>query len=115
MPEHVRITCNRREFLCDACCGFGGLAFAQMLMREDARAATLNPLASKAPDMPDKARAKSVIFLMMAGGPSQMDLYDYKPKMGDFYDKDLPDSVRMGQRLTTMTSGQARAMTTSRA
>ena len=37
-----------------------------------------------------------------------MDLYDYKPKMGEWYDKDLPDSIRMGQRLTTMTSGQAR-------
>jgi hypothetical protein len=44
----------------------------------------------------------------MVGGPSQMDLYDYKPKMGEFYDKDLPESVRMGQRLTTMTSGQPR-------
>ena len=40
----------------------------------------------------------------MVGGPSQMDLYDYKPKMDEWYDKDLPDSVRMGQRLTTMTS-----------
>src|ERR671936_211242 len=39
---------------------------------------------------------------------SQMALYDYKPVMGEWYDKDLPDSVRMGQRLTTMTSGQAR-------
>jgi hypothetical protein len=37
-----------------------------------------------------------------------MDLYDYKPKMGEWFDKDLPDTVRMGQRLTTMTSGQAR-------
>src|SRR4051812_2755264 len=55
-----------------------------------------------------KARAKHVIYLHMVGGPAQMDLYDYKPKMGEFYDKDLPDSVRMGQRLTTMTSGQAR-------
>ncbi len=44
----------------------------------------------------------------MVGGPSQMDLYDYKPKMNDYYDKDLPDSIRNGQRLTTMTSGQAR-------
>ena len=44
----------------------------------------------------------------MVGGPPQMDLFDYKPKMGEWYDKDLPDSVRMGQRLTTMTSGQAR-------
>ena len=49
-------------------------------------------------------KAKHVIYLHMVGGPSQMDLYDYKPKMDEWYDKDLPDSVRMGQRLTTMTS-----------
>src|SRR5207244_6248711 len=54
------------------------------------------------------SRAKHVIYLHMVGGPPQMDLYDYKPKMQEFYDKDLPDSVRNGQRLTTMTSGQAR-------
>jgi Protein of unknown function (DUF1501) len=53
-------------------------------------------------------KAKNVIYLHMVGGPPQMDLYDYKPKMGEYFDKDLPDSVRMGQRLTTMTSGQAR-------
>jgi len=44
----------------------------------------------------------------MVGGPAQMDLFDYKPVMNAWYDKDLPDSIRMGQRLTTMTSGQAR-------
>ena len=44
----------------------------------------------------------------MNGGPSQMDLFDYKPEMGAMFDKDLPESIRMGQRLTTMTSGQAR-------
>jgi hypothetical protein len=54
------------------------------------------------------ATAKHVIYLHMVGGPSQMDLYDYKPRMDELYDTDLPDSVRMGQRLTTMTSGQAR-------
>jgi hypothetical protein len=54
------------------------------------------------------AKAKHVIYLHMVGGPSQMDLYDYKPVMKDWFDKDLPESVRMGQRLTTMTSGQAR-------
>jgi hypothetical protein len=54
------------------------------------------------------ARTKNIIYLHMVGGPAQMDLYDYKPKMADYFDKDLPDSVRMGQRLTTMTSGQAR-------
>jgi hypothetical protein len=53
-------------------------------------------------------KAKHVIYLHMVGGPPQMDIYDYKPVMNEWYDKDLPDSVRMGQRLTTMTSGQAR-------
>ena len=53
-------------------------------------------------------KAKQVIYLHMVGGPSQMDLFDYKPVMNDWYDKDLPESIRMGQRLTTMTSGQAR-------
>ena len=53
-------------------------------------------------------KAKNIIYLHMVGGPSQMDLYDYKPKMREWYDKDLPDSIRRGQRLTTMTSGQAR-------
>jgi hypothetical protein len=54
------------------------------------------------------AKVKNIIYLHMVGGPSQMDLYDYKPVMKDWYDKDLPDSVRAGQRLTTMTSGQKR-------
>jgi hypothetical protein len=54
------------------------------------------------------AKAKHVIYLHMVGGPPQMDMYDYKPKMQEFYDKDLPESIRNGQRLTTMTSGQAR-------
>jgi hypothetical protein len=55
-----------------------------------------------------RPKAKNVIYLHMVGGPAQMDVYDYKPVMKDWFDKDLPDSVRMGQRLTTMTSGQAR-------
>ncbi len=61
------------------------------------------------PDLPHFApRAKNVIYLHMVGGPSQMDLFDYKPQMNEWYDKDLPDSIRDGQRLTGMTSGQAR-------
>ncbi|NLX99548.1 MAG: DUF1501 domain-containing protein [Rhodopirellula sp.] len=58
------------------------------------------------PHFPPKA--KNIIYLHMVGGPSQLDLFDYKPVMGEWFDKDLPDSIRMGQRLTTMTSGQAR-------
>ncbi len=53
-------------------------------------------------------KAKKVIYLHMVGGPPQMDMFDYKPVMKDYYDKDLPESVRDGQRLTTMTSGQTR-------
>jgi hypothetical protein len=53
-------------------------------------------------------KATNVIYLHMVGGPPQMDLYDYKPVMQEWFDRDLPESVRMGQRLTTMTSGQAR-------
>ena len=55
-----------------------------------------------------KPKAKRVIYLHMVGGPSQLDLFDYKPKMKEMFDKDLPPSIRNGQRLTTMTSGQAR-------
>jgi hypothetical protein len=58
------------------------------------------------PHFPPKV--KKVIYLHMVGGPSQMDLFDYKPVLADYYDKDLPESIRMGQRLTTMTSGQER-------
>jgi hypothetical protein len=53
-------------------------------------------------------KAKNIIYLHMVGGPSQIDMFDYKPVMNEWYDKDLPDSVRQGQRLTTMTSGQSR-------
>ncbi|MBS1727308.1 MAG: DUF1501 domain-containing protein [Armatimonadetes bacterium] len=61
------------------------------------------------PGMPNFApKAKRVIMLFMNGGPSQLDLFDYKPKMNEEYDKDLPDHIRNGQRITTMTSGQAR-------
>ena len=79
MSEHIRFTRNRREFMTDAFCGFGSLALAGMLQREQARAATLNPLASKPPQLPDQAKAKSVIYLFMAGGPSHLDTFDPKP------------------------------------
>jgi hypothetical protein len=81
MPEHLRPTRNRREFITDAFCGFGSLALADLLLRENARAASasLNPLAPKSPQLPDQAKAKSAIFLFMAGGPSHLDTFDPKP------------------------------------
>ncbi|MBI5772484.1 MAG: DUF1501 domain-containing protein [Verrucomicrobia bacterium] len=61
------------------------------------------------PDLPHFApKAKRLIYLHMNGAPSQLDMWDYKPGLKAEYDKELPDSIRMGQRITTMTSGQAR-------
>ena len=51
--------------------------------------------------------AKRVIYLFQSGAPSQMDLFDYKPRLTDLAKTELPESVRMGQRLTGMSSGQA--------
>jgi hypothetical protein len=67
----------RREFLRDACCGFGSLALAALLQDQRCHAAPMNPLAAKLP--PRAAKAKSVIFLFMAGGPSHIDTFDPKP------------------------------------
>ncbi len=53
-------------------------------------------------------KAKRVIYLFMSGGPSQLDLWDHKPKLNDLFNTDLPDRIRNGQRITTMTSGQTR-------
>ncbi|MCB1076603.1 MAG: DUF1501 domain-containing protein [Verrucomicrobiae bacterium] len=82
----------------------GSAALATLVAERSARAAV--PHSALGSHFPGKA--KRVIYLHMVGGPSQMDLFDYKPEMLKWYDKDLPDSIRQGQRLTTMTSGQAR-------
>ena len=74
---HSRPTRTRREFVRDACCGFGGLALASILQEEAARAGPADPLAPKAPHL--AAKAKSVIFLFMAGGPSHLETFDPKP------------------------------------
>lgn len=74
---HSRVTRTRREFVRDACCGFGGLALASLLHEEQARAAGANPLAARPPHL--SAKATSVIFLFMAGGPSHIETFDPKP------------------------------------
>ncbi|MFN3324404.1 MAG: DUF1501 domain-containing protein [Bryobacteraceae bacterium] len=81
MSEHVRFTRNRREFLTDAFCGMGAIAFASLMAR-DLRGATMNPLAPKAPHMKDP-KAKNVIFLFLAGGPSHIDTFDPKPLLNE--------------------------------
>jgi Protein of unknown function (DUF1501) len=74
---HSLPTRTRREFVRDAFCGFGGLALASLLHDEQARAGGDDPLAPRSPHLPAKARA--VIFLFMAGGPSHLETFDPKP------------------------------------
>jgi len=106
--DEYRWNMTRRHLLSRGSHLLGGAALATLL-GQGATAATA-PDASGLPlALTHHApKAKHVIYLHMVGGPSQLDLYDYKPVMQEWYDKDLPESVRMGQRLTTMTSGQKR-------
>ncbi len=101
---------NRRQFLGRGVNAVGWAALSSLLAKEGLATAASplanNPASGVGPHFPPKA--KNVIYLHMVGGPPQQDLYDYKPKMEEWFDKDLPESVRNGQRLTTMTSGQSR-------
>src|SRR5205809_4748883 len=100
---------TRRHFLGRAGTGLGLAALATLLDRDLRAAAEAAPATGGLPGLPHFApKAKRAIYLFMNEGPSQMDMWDYKPKMADWFDKDLPESVRAGQRLTTMTSGQSR-------
>jgi hypothetical protein len=98
---------SRRQFLGRGVNAVGWAALAS-LMGKTPGASAIAQEPVQAPHTHFAAKAKQVIYLHMVGGPSQMDLYDYKPAMNGWFDRDLPQSVRMGQRLTTMTSGQAR-------
>lgn len=92
---------TRRQFFGRAATGLGGIALAS-LVQGNARAEGLAGLPHFAP------KVKRAIYLHMVGAPPQMETFDYKPKMKEYFDKDLPESIRMGQRLTTMTSEQSR-------
>src|SRR6478609_5537930 len=105
--DHVR-QMTRRHFFFSGANVLGAAALGSLLGSEARAAGTKTGLGAALPETHFPAKAKRVIYLHMVGGPSQLDLYDYKPVMRDWFDRDLPDSVRMGQRLTTMTSGQAR-------
>src|SRR5579862_701232 len=99
---------TRRHFFGRTASGIGGAALLSLL-GEDARAAQANRAAlGGLPDLPHFApKAKRVIYLFQSGGPSQMELFDYKPRLNDFQGTELPDSIRKGQRLTGMSSTQS--------
>src|ERR1051325_2122232 len=85
---HSRPTRTRREFVRDAFCGFGSLALASILDQQQARRAVNNPLSPRPPHLP--AKAKSVIFLFMAGGPSHIETFDPKPLLNQLNGQKRP-------------------------
>ncbi len=93
---------TRRHFFGRAAAGVGAAALASLLS-EDLEAAA----APSEPTHHFRPTAKRVIYLFQSGAPSQMDLFDHKPALAGLRGQELPDSVRMGQRLTAMTSRQA--------
>ena len=97
---------TRRQFFTNGSHLLGGAALTSLLGEAMNSQALGSESGASGPHFAPKA--KRVIYLHMVGGPSQIDLFDYKPEMMKWYDKDLPESIRKGQRLTTMTSGQAR-------
>ena len=107
--EQFRLNMTRRYFFSQGSNVIGAAALASLMgvpTKADAAGSQSAYLGAVPTHFPGKV--KQVIYLHMVGGPSQLDLFDYKPQMNDWYDKDLPESIRNGQRLTTMTSGQAR-------
>jgi len=110
-PLHDRITAlTRRHFFRRGALGLGTAALATLLPNSAAASPQSSQNATGGlPGLPHFApKAKRAIYLFMNGGPSQIELWDHKPKMEQLFDQDLPDSIRQGQRLTTMTSGQSR-------
>lgn len=107
--REFELALTRRQLFGRAACGVGTAALGGLL-----RAGGL-PTAAGTKNHPAPGmlsgiapKAKRIIVLFMNGGPSQMDLWDYKPTLAEKFDTDFPESIRMGQRLTTMTSGQER-------
>lgn len=109
--DRLRSAMSRRYFFGKSAAGIGAAALASCLNPQlfaETGATTPNASGGNLPQLHHAPRAKRVIWMFMADGPSQLDLWDYKPTLNDWFDKDLPESVRNGQRITTMTSGQSR-------
>lgn len=104
---------TRRQLFGRTTLGIGTFALASLLKAEGFQTNGVQKPRPKThmglPDLPHFApKAKRVIYLTMNGGPSQIDMWDYKPKLEASFDQELPGEIRRGQRITTMTSGQTR-------
>src|SRR5437773_6972925 len=106
--ENLNKLSTRRTFLARSSTGLGAVALASLLNGKlfgaEPKAATKSGGILKGLHHP--AKAKRVIYLFMSGAPSHIDLFDYKPKVKELTNTELPSSIRMGQRITGMTSGQ---------
>ena len=103
MDDHDLLL-TRRHFFGLGAAGIGGLALDSLLGPD--LLGLKNPVPTTGTHF--RPTAKRVIYMHMEGAPSQLDLFDYKPGLQKYFNQELPDSIRQGQRLTGMTSGQAR-------
>ncbi len=93
---------TRRHFFADCGVGVGAMALGSLLSADTPAQAAIDPLAVRQPHFPP--RAKRVIFLFMAGGPSQLDLFDYKPQLTAYSGQRIPESFTEGKRFAFMDS-----------
>src|SRR6476659_8740334 len=96
---------TRRHFFGRGANALGAAALASLLNEGTAAGDAAKPLGALSA-FHHAPKAKRVIYLFMSGGPSHIDLFDYKPRLRELHGTELPGSVRMGQRITGMTSGQ---------
>ena len=97
---------NRRRFLSRLSLGIGSAALGSLLIPD--LFSSTDDSANLATGLPHFApRAKRIIYLFQNGAPSQLETFDYKPMLREMMGKELPQSIRNGQRLTGMTSGQS--------
>ena len=107
LREH-ELMMTRRQFFGRSATGIGAAALGSLLNSDLFAGEGDSGIATYPLVQPHfKPKAKRVIYLFMAGGPSQLDLLDYKPGLECLHNQELPASIRMGQRLTGMTSGQS--------
>ena len=108
LPREYQLMLTRRQLFGRAATGIGTVALASLLNERlfAANADSLVKTNGVLPALHFAPKAKRVIYLFMSGGPSHIDLFDYKPKLREYHGQELPATVRMGQRITGMTSGQ---------
>ncbi|MCX6976499.1 MAG: DUF1501 domain-containing protein [Verrucomicrobia bacterium] len=103
MSPSILSQLTRRAFLGRASQGVGALALSSLLRPSTLQASPINPSAHGAINsLPLKAKAKRVIWLTMAGGPSHLETFDYKPKLGEMNGKPMPESFTKGQQLAQL-------------